>query len=156
MIRLSQLEGRWTIERRITDRRDGRDATFSGTAVFRPDDAGLVYDETGQLEIAGGGVMTAERRYLWRETAPGQIAVLFADGRPFHTLDESGRDTHDCAPDIYRVRYEFGAWPAWSAHWSVTGPRKDYDSFSRYSPCTGAERGAETQPNTAAKTESTP
>ena len=81
--------------------------------------------------------MQATRRYLWRDGGAGTIDVLFEDGRFFHRFDAEDPApgaSHDCAPDSYRVRYDFRAWPRWQAEWRVTGPRKDYAMVSRYRP----------------------
>ena len=61
--------------------------------------------------------------------------VAFHDGRPFHRFaaGESGAGTdHLCGADLYRVAYDWSAWPDWRAVWEVTGPRKDYRMESRY------------------------
>ncbi|SER97233.1 hypothetical protein SAMN04490244_104220 [Tranquillimonas rosea] len=136
---LADFAGRWRLTRRIEDRAAGTVATFAGRADFTPDGAGLRYDEWGTLSMPGRAPMRAERRYLWRADPQG-IAVLFADGRPFHVFDPAGAATarHPCDPDIYDVRYDFAAWPAWQAVWHVTGPRKDYTLTSLYRPAESA------------------
>ena len=76
--------------------------------------------------------MQAERRYLWH-TEGAEIVVRFADERPFHRFSPAApAASHWCAPDTYRVRYDFAHWPLWQAQWDVTGPRKDYLMISRY------------------------
>jgi hypothetical protein len=131
---LADFAGRWRIDRRIEDRLGGREGVFTGMAVLTPADAGLAYEETGDLRFPGAAPMRAERRYLWRAEA-GRIVVDFADGRPFHgfPLGEGAAEAgHDCPPDLYRVDYDFGRWPGWRAVWEVTGPRKDYRMVSDY------------------------
>jgi hypothetical protein len=66
--------------------------------------------------------------------------VLFEDGRFFHRFDAEDPlpgASHACAPDAYRVRYDFRAWPRWEAAWRVSGPRKDYAMVTRYSRAAG-------------------
>jgi len=131
---LPDFAGRWRIGRRIEDRAGGNAARFDGQGVFTPDGGGLDYAETGILH-SGGRRLTATRSDLWRPD-PGGIAVLFADGRPFHVIGPGPVPdaVHDCPPDLYRVRYDFSVWPVWTATWQVTGPRKDYILRSRYAP----------------------
>ena len=134
-MRLADFAGDWRIARVIEDRLAGRAGRLDGAARFVPDDGGLVCDERGTLRFAGAPPLQAERRYLWRASG-GRIAVLFADGRPFHDFApaDTATATHDCPPDAYAVRYDFTAWPDWTATWDVTGPRKDYRMTTRYRP----------------------
>jgi hypothetical protein len=128
------LAGGWRLSREIDDRRAGATGRFEGVATFVPDGAGLVYSEAGELHLAGQPPMRAERRYLWRASA-GRVGVLFADGRAFHDFDAGAARpgaVHRCPPDLYRVAYDFSAWPRWTAVWEVRGPRKDYRMVSRY------------------------
>lgn len=130
---LAPFEGEWRIERRVANAL-GPDAGFTGSAVFTPDGAGLTLLESGEMRLEGQGAFRAERRYLWRPGGAG-IAVFFEDGRPFHDFDPAQprpEADHPCAPDQYRVAYDFTAWPEWRANWRVTGPRKDYVMQSRY------------------------
>ena len=140
-MRLESFAGRWRLERRIEDVQAGRTGRLTGEARFEPAPGGLAYHETGTLAFDGAPPMRAERRYLWRDGGNGTIDVLFADGRFFHRFDAEDLTpgaSHACAPDAYRVRYDFRAWPRWQAEWRVTGPRKDYAMVSRYRPATGA------------------
>ena len=136
-MRLRSFTGAWALERAIEDVRAGRTGTPLGEARFTPAPDGLAYAEEGTLAFAGSPPMHATRRYLWRDGGAGTIDVLFADGRFFHSFDADDAApaaTHDCAPDSYRVRYDFSAWPRWQAEWRVTGPRKDYTMVSRFRP----------------------
>lgn len=136
-LKLADFEGEWGISRRIFQATGT--AHFTGRAVFLPDGAGLHYHEEGLMHLPGTAPMRAERDYLWRQTDDG-IAVLFADGRPFHDFrSDAPEAAHWCDPDDYRVRYSFGLWPEWQAEWRVRGPRKDYRMVSRYSPLQAAE-----------------
>lgn len=131
---LEDFEGAWRITRTVADRRDKADAHFTGSARFMPDGPVLRYVETGRLEM-GETVLEAEQSHLWRMDG-NRFCVCFADGRPFHSFDASvlqPEARHDCAPDLYLVRYDFTNWPAWIAEWTVTGPRKDYVATSQYS-----------------------
>ena len=134
---LRSFLGAWTLERSIADARAGRTGTLAGEARFTPAPGGLAYAEAGTLTFPGSPPMQATRRYLWREGGAGAIDVLFEDGRFFHSFDPDApapAALHDCAPDTYRVRYDFTAWPDWQAEWRVTGPDKDYTMLSRYRP----------------------
>ena len=130
---LRDFEGRWYLSRVIEDARTGGQGLFEGEAVFTPQGDALRYVETGLLRLDGQAGMTATRVYLWRPDPTG-IGVFFEDGRPFHSFDfaPSAQATHWCDPDDYAVRYDFSQWPHWTAHWVVTGPRKDYVMTSRY------------------------
>lgn len=130
---LADFAGSWDVTRRITDFL-GADGSFTGTARFDADDAGLAYHEQGWLRIGDGAALAAERRYLWRGEG-SLIAVHFDDSRLFHRFDPrdgAPEARHDCAPDLYLATYEFADWPRWQVEWRVTGPRKDYRMVTRY------------------------
>lgn len=132
-IGLKDFAGHWRLERRIRDGRSGRDGTFQGTASFAPQGSTLLYREAGELRL-DGTAMAAEQSHVWRQEGT-RICVVFSDGRPFHCFDtgvSTPASRHDCAPDIYRVEYDFAAWPDWRSEWRVTGPRKDYVMVSEY------------------------
>lgn len=137
MLNETDFRGTWQLNRRITDRAAGAEMSLSGVAEFTPAGAGrLAYAEEGELVMPGGHVLRAERRYTW-VFGPGGVAVLFDDGRPFHDFVPEGAGTgtpHPCGEDLYRVAYDFAAWPVWRATWEVSGPRKSYRSESRYAP----------------------
>ena len=119
---LDDFKGRWALSKTITHG-DGTAARFEGHATWTPVETGLAYHENGQLLLPGAAPIRAERRYLWQEP----LRVYFEDGRFFHDVPPNGGEAlHHCAPDLYRVRYDFGDWPEWQATWHVTGPRKDY------------------------------
>lgn len=128
---LADFEGMWRLERDVVH--DGAaPAQFKGEARFTHGQGGLVYREMGVLEIPGQAPMRAERCYLWRARPEGCIDVLFEDGRYFHSIAGTAEARHWCDPDLYNVRYDFAAWPDWSATWHVQGPRKAYRMVSRY------------------------
>lgn len=135
-MRLASFIGGWSIARRIDDRRTGGQGLFTGAAEFRSGPEGVSYHEDGILTLGTAAPMRGTRDYVWRE-AGGAIEVWFADGRFFHRFVPDGgeaRAEHDCAPDHYAVRYDFQAWPLWRSVWRVTGPRKDYEMVSDFSP----------------------
>ncbi len=135
MLTLADFTGyNWHISRPIEDRRAGMSGEFRGAAVLRPHGEGLLYHETGRLRLGKVPVLAAERKYLWLQ-ADDRIEVRFEDGRPFHSFRPEGRAAgtdHPCGRDLYRVTYDFTAWPAWSSEWVVVGPAKDYVMSSRY------------------------
>jgi hypothetical protein len=137
------LRGRWRAERVITDFRSGTTGSFSGTAVFsprpsgpagtvaeRPDVPGLLaYHERGELTF-GGHRGPASRSLLYLSAADGSAAVLFADGRPFFTLDlRTGTCAadHPCGRDSYEVTVRVLGPDAYTESWRVRGPGKDYE-----------------------------
>ncbi len=139
-MQLQCFEGHWRIERTIEDVRDHRTGRLTGSARFDPASGGLIYLETGTLKFPGSAAMRASRRYLWRDGGAGTIDILFEDGRFFHRFDAEDATpatSHTCAPDLYRVLYDFRAWPRWQAEWRVTGPSKNYSMVTTYTP--GAE-----------------
>ncbi len=136
-MQLRAFAGRWRIGRTIEDVRAGRSGRLAGTARFAPVPEGLAYREEGTLAFPGSAPMRASRGYLWRDGGAGTIDVHFADGRFFHRFDAEDAapaSSHHCPPDLYRVRYDFRAWPRWQAEWRVTGPRKDYAMVTTYTP----------------------
>jgi hypothetical protein len=131
---LDDFEGTWRLERRIEDRRGGPDGVFRGTAVFLRDNDDLRYREEGDLRLAGHAPVRAERRYRWSRRGD-RIVVTYPDLKPFYSFSPAiGIGTHFCAPDVYRVAYDFEGWPHWTARWDVNGPRKDYTATSLYTP----------------------
>lgn len=132
MMRLSDLEGRWRVTREITDHRAGLTGHFVGDAVWSTADDGLIQTEAGVLTYGTAPPMQATRRYLWQGQGT-DLAVLFEDGRPFHTVPAAGAEAlHDCPPDIYRVRYWFDGTDAFTTQWDVTGPRKDTRLLTKF------------------------
>lgn len=131
---LSDFEGIWRIHREIDFADRDTDAQFVGEARLIPHDGGLIYEESGELRLGRAPAMRAERRYLWEPGEAGGIATFFDDGRPFHSfsLAQASDAKHDCPPDTYHVAYAFHDWPAWTATWAVTGPKKAYTMVSLY------------------------
>lgn len=135
MLIQADFAGSWLLRRQIDDRLSKQTGEFSGSAVLTESaGGGLIYHETGTMKFGGGPAMIAERRYLW-SFASDYVDVAFDDGRAFHRFVPFGHvagTDHPCGADFYTVRYDFTAWPRWSAVWTVTGPRKDYVSVSQY------------------------
>ncbi|MGJ8622196.1 MAG: DUF6314 family protein [Yoonia sp.] len=135
MLGIADFQGEWSIKRQIVDHLAGQDGTLVGQAVLTQTDPDqLDYAEAGTLTLATGAQMTAVRRYLWT-FGRDCVAVCFDDGRPFHSFVPDGHAAgtdHPCGADFYQVRYDFTRWPAWSAVWTVTGPRKDYVMTTHY------------------------
>lgn len=131
---LSDFIGTWRLERRIDDKLAGAVLHLTGEAVLSPEADGLIYNEQGELRLAGGQMVRSSRSYRWRSEG-GRIAVTFEDGRPFHQFDPAAQTAeaqHWCDPDDYAVRYDLADWPRWQTRWRVLGPRKDYVMTSRY------------------------
>lgn len=132
---LADFAGPWRLSRRIENCL-GKGGHFEGLARFTPDGDALVYHEEGILHL-GGAVVRATRGYRWR-AGGGGIVVEHADGAPFHAFDPARPEAvHWCAPDRYRVIYDFSGWPQWTAVWTVNGPAKDYTMISRYARTEG-------------------
>lgn len=130
---LSDFLGRYTVARKIEDRRANAKSTFEGWAEISRTTDGAIYRETGDL-IMGDQRFQAERSYLWQPNE-ACIDVAFADGRPFHDFDPQNgglASEHLCGEDMYRGGYDFSQWSCWAVTWTVTGPRKDYTSLTWY------------------------
>lgn len=125
------LRGCWRAERVITDFRSGTTGSFSGTAAFTPRPAvpaPLVYREEGELTF-GGHRGPASRSLLYLPATDGSAKVLFADGRPFFTLNLRAGvcvAEHPCGGDSYQVTVRVLGPDAYTESWRVTGPGKDY------------------------------
>ncbi len=141
------LRGCWRAERVITDFRSGTTGSFSGTAVFAPEPGDpdkavpataavpglLAYREEGELTF-GGHRGPASRSLLYLPATDGSAAVLFADGRPFFTLNlQAGVCVaeHPCGGDSYQVTVRVLGPDAYTECWRVTGPGKDYEMTTR-------------------------
>ncbi len=136
-MRLEAFVGLWRLERSIEDIRGGRSGELRGTAQFSLAPGGLAYSEEGMLRLGDAAPVRATRAYLWRDGGAGTIELRFEDGRMFHRFyadEPQPVAVHECPPDRYRVRYDFGRWPRWRADWRVRGPRKDYAMVSAYAP----------------------
>jgi len=131
MTKLADFLGDWRVDREISNA-DGEETRFEGFARFEGSSSKANYTERGQLRLANGVALQAERRYLWEEI-DGQVRIFFEDGRHFHDLPEIGEIAHHfCDPDTYDLTYDFAAWPEWQVTWRVQGPKKDYFAVTCY------------------------
>lgn len=135
MLTPDDFAGDWHLSRVLTDRLGTMNGSLEGTATLRPADTEtLVYTETGDLTLATGAVLRAERSYRWRWEGD-RVVVTFADGADFHDFRPEGQSpgtAHLCGADLYEVTYDLRGWPRWEATWEVRGPKKNYLSVSRY------------------------
>jgi hypothetical protein len=133
---LRWLAGAWTLRRSIDN-----GASMIGTAVFthRGDDC-FAYAEHGELTLANGCRLDAERRYLFEEAIDG-FTVWFPEAQPrlFHRValrreGEAliGGGLHLCGDDRYDSRYAFHADGWFSVRHAVGGPHKRYAIETRY------------------------
>jgi hypothetical protein len=130
---IERLRGRWSIERRLHDRRSGRRGTFAGTADFAPDGDRLRWSERGRLSF-GTRDGPAGRELSIAPAGDGWL-VAFADGRPFHALDlATGACAveHRCGGDRYDGAYRLTGPDTLEVDWRVTGPRKDLEISTTY------------------------
>ncbi len=128
------LAGAWRVARDIYDHRAELKGHFEGHARFTPAEGDVLqYQEEGRLTYGAGQIFDAERRYIWRRVPEGW-QVDFDDSRPFHLIRAADhRARHDCAPDLYILRYQFDALPRqWQCQCRITGPRKDLDLVTTY------------------------
>jgi hypothetical protein len=124
---LAELVGRWTVERVVRDERSGTTGHFRGMATFTPDGRWV---EEGTLEF--GAYRGPARRAL--RIVDG--AVEFADGRPFHPLDLSGRPVeHLCGEDTYAGVYRLLAPDRLEVSWRIVGPDKAQRVDTSYTRC---------------------
>ncbi|MEH0109043.1 DUF6314 family protein [Tersicoccus sp. MR15.9] len=134
---LAWFVGRWSMERRLDDRRAGRAYTVTGTALFRTTDVDgvLAYEETGELAGDGQPPAPVQRQLTWHDEGGARVLLRFADGREYLHLDLSdghADGVHPCAPDTYLSTLTVEDDDAWSETWDVTGPAKDYTALTRY------------------------
>ena len=129
---LSDFAGAWQLYKHI-QQKDGAVFVFEGQAEFTYADSYLHYHESGMVSAPDGRTLQAARSYKWRQLDNGHIEVLFDDNRFFHTFSLAAPVAeHLCGADHYVVDYGFSGWPEWTSTWQVTGPRKDYTMFSRF------------------------
>ena len=131
----SDFLGTWAISREIDDFKAGATAQFTGKAVIAEASCNWDYSEEGQLSLAGGYKMQANRSYIW-SPREGGFDVFFEDGRFFHHIPllPKAEASHWCDPDQYEVSYDFSLWPEWRSTWRVNGPRKNYVMTSKFNP----------------------
>lgn len=122
------FQGTWDVRRRIVDHLSGAVHHFAGKAVIGASE----FSETGNVSY-GTFSLKAARRYLLR-SQENDLAIAFADGRPFIRLDGRASQAvrHLCGDDDYRGRFFFRSTDTWVEEWRVAGPRKRYVSLARY------------------------
>ena len=131
---LKQFAGQWKLRREI-EQATGQRFNFTGEAEFTWQENNLLYSEKGLVTAPDGTSFQAQRSYIWAPGDSHHIDVYFEDRRFFHRFSLCSPDAqHLCGNDQYMVRYDFANWPAWMAHWQVSGPRKDYSMTSCYQP----------------------
>lgn len=132
--------GRWSVERRITDRYAAGSGVFEGEAavVLRPtSEAGGArvadYHERGRMSLARYHG-DAERRLRYVGLRTGGALITFADGRPFVDCDlQSGAwsSRHRCGEDVYDIHFEVVSDSELTEVWRVSGPAKSYRARTR-------------------------
>jgi hypothetical protein len=121
------LIGRWTLRRRLVDRRLGQRGTVRGTLEITPE---LHWREKGQL--AWGGALLAVTRELVFVADGAGWTMCFSDGRPFHPWRPGEIVEHPCRADLYRGIVDVGP-GSLRVLWDVTGPAKDQRIITRCS-----------------------
>jgi hypothetical protein len=132
-----KLIGSWSFERVI----EGQ-ATMQGIATFTPLDSGwLAYREQGDLKLANGTTLQAEREYVFSNCGGG-FKVFFKEDPPrlFHEIslsalsggELSGRAGHLCKRDDYQSAYMFLPDGTFVVRHVVSGPSKDYTMSTTY------------------------
>jgi hypothetical protein len=123
------LVGRWSMARRVADRRTGQQGTVRGDLVIAPDGAGLRWAESGTLTWAGVE-HPVTRTYLLRERADGWW-VEFVDGRDFHPWRTGAVVTHPCRADVYSGLIDVDGGRMRTV-WDVWGPGKAQRLVTRF------------------------
>jgi hypothetical protein len=138
---VEKLIGSWSFNRVIENQ-----ATMQGVAIFTPLDAGrLAYREQGDLKLANGAIVQAEREYVFSDSRRG-FKVFFREDPPrlFHEIalfasvpgELSGRAGHMCGHDDYQSAYTFLSDGTFAIRHVVSGPRKDYTMTTTYTRIT--------------------
>jgi hypothetical protein len=125
---MRELVGRWSLARRVADRRSGEQGTVRGELVIGPDGAGLRWAERGTLTWAGVEYPVT-RAYLLRERADGWW-VEFEDGRDFHPWRPGTPVTHPCRADVYTGLVTVDG-ARMRTCWDVRGPGKEQRLVTR-------------------------
>ena len=132
-----KLIGSWSFNRVI----EGQ-ATMQGVATFTPlDREWLAYREQGDLKLANGATVRAEREYVF-SGSDGGFKVFFREDPPrlFHEISLSasaggglsGRAQHLCRHDAYQSAYTFLPDGTFVVRHVVSGPAKDYTMNTTY------------------------
>ena len=131
LLTMSDFTGHsWVIERVIIDQIRAVEFNFVGECEIVEG----IYFESGEIVLGDGSKLASSRRYIWQDSGDA-IDVSFENKSFFHRIDLSKRISkavHFCAPDTYKVHYDFTLWPNWIVAWNVEGPRKSYKMSSSY------------------------
>ena len=128
------FSGRWKIDRKITDLRDGTEGRLTGWAAFDPEGEAIIYTAEGTLKMRGEERMVTEFHRIEFVT-PGRVEVFFDDGELFHHFDprkDGPTAEHRHKGDLYRVAYDFHRPWEWRMVLHVTGPGKDFRAETRF------------------------
>lgn len=125
---LGAFAGRWRVRRRIIDLQNGSIADFEGSALI----SARSFEEEGIVHL-GGASFPAQRVYLI-EPCAGGVTLRRPDGSHFIDLGRVRLQevAHLCGQDDYHGRFRFAGTRSWSEAWRVSGPRKNYCSFGRF------------------------
>lgn len=123
------LVGRWSLARRVADRRTGQQGTVRGFLVIAADDDGFRWDERGILSWAGVD-HPVSRSYLLRQREDGWW-VEFVDGREFHPWRPGAVVTHPCRADVYTGLVTVDG-DRMRTCWDVRGPGKEQRLVTRF------------------------
>lgn len=125
---MHELAGRWSLARRVADRRTGQQGTVRGSLVIAADDDGLRWEERGTLTWAGAD-HPVRRVYLLRERGDGWW-VEFEDGREFHPWRPGAVVSHPCRADVYSGLIDVDG-DRIRTCWDVRGPGKEQRLVTR-------------------------
>jgi hypothetical protein len=128
------FSGRWRIERKITDLRDGEEGVLTGWAAFDPKGRSIIYSAEGKLKMRGE-VKTVTEFHRIEFVAPGRVEVFFDDGEMFHHFDpraDGPTAEHRHEGELYRVAYDFRRPWEWSMTVHITGPKRDLRGVTRF------------------------
>ncbi len=144
----SYLLHSWTFKRTVTHKKihfgHHQTAIVEGVQTWQPlsvlvNVSRYLYVERGCLALGNHRGM-AEQKYQFEFQKNDQAQVYFNDGRFFYSLDlKKGKKEieHQCGSDHYLGEIQVISKRQYSCTWHVTGPQKDYCSytlFSRKSP----------------------
>jgi Family of unknown function (DUF6314) len=116
------LIGRWTLRRRLVDRRAAQSGVAHGTLTVACDGEALSWHEEAVLHWAGHTMPVT--RDLRLEVLDGQWWTTFTDHRPFHPWELDEEVVHPCVADVYRGRLRMTD-STLRVLWDVTGPSKE-------------------------------
>jgi hypothetical protein len=122
------LLGRWSLFRRVVDRRAGLGGTVRGSLSIVDEGPRLRWCERGTLRWDGADLPVT--RELLLLSIGGRWEVRFADGRPFHPWQPGLVVEHQCNADLYRGLVDVAPGRL-RVLWDVVGPAKDQRILTR-------------------------